>query len=120
MINLINRCLVLSLMSKDNNDVSDKDLDKDVSDNDVSKDGFLLEQDKLNCIGCGACVAVAPDFWVFDNDGKVSIIDGKVRDDGWLEKIIEKKDVKQNVEAAESCPVNIIHLKSLKDDKKLV
>ena len=106
-------------MSKFNDKSDGKDMNKDVSDN-GSGDGFLLEQDKLNCIGCGACVAVSPDFWVFDDDGKVSIVGGKVKNDGWLEKIIEKKDVKQNVEAAESCPVNIIHIKSLKDDKKLI
>jgi len=40
-----------------------------------------LEHDRPNCIGCGACVAVAPDFWEMDDDGKANIIKGKRKPD---------------------------------------
>ena len=81
---------------------------------------YLLEQDRLNCIGCGACVAVAPDHWEVSEDGKVSITNGKTRQDGWEEKPISKQELQENVEAAESCPVSVIHITSTKDGKKLI
>jgi len=85
------------------------------------KKKYKLEHDRPNCIGCGACVAVAPDHWEMHDDGKSDIIKCKSRkEDGWQEKDIEEKDFKENMEAAESCPVNVIHLKKLKDDEKLI
>ncbi|MCC7574511.1 ferredoxin [Candidatus Woesearchaeota archaeon] len=93
-----------------------KDEDVDLSDDKQ----FLLELDRLNCIGCGACVAVSPDFFELGDDGKVNILEGSERQDAWYEKKISKQDFKVNVEAAESCPVSVIHIKSLKDDKKII
>ncbi len=80
---------------------------------------YKLEQDHPNCIGCSACVAVAPDYWEMGEDGKASIIKCKTREDKWEEKDIEQKDLQQNKEAAESCPVNVIHITS-DDGKKLI
>lgn len=85
-----------------------------------SEKKYKLEHDRENCIGCGACVAVAPDHWEMNDDGKTDIIKGTERKDGWQEQDISEKDFKENMEAAESCPVNVIHLKKLKDDKKLI
>ncbi len=100
-------------------EMSDKqDLAKDKNDN--GGNTILLEQDKLNCIGCGACIAVAPDHWEFSEDGTVSIIDGKKRQDAWEEKNISKPELQENMDAAESCPVNVIHLTSIKDGKRLI
>jgi ferredoxin len=81
---------------------------------------YKLEQDHENCIGCGACVAVAPDYWKMADDGKASIIKCKVREDKWEEKEIEQKDLQHNKEAAESCPVNVIHITTLDDNKKII
>lgn len=81
---------------------------------------YKLEQNHPDCIGCGACVAVAPDFWEMVDDGKASIIKGTLREDKWEEKEIEGKDMQQNKEAAESCPVNVIHLTSVEDGKKII
>lgn len=94
-------------------------VDNEKTENELDE-GFLLEQDRLNCIGCGACVAVAPDHWEMADDGKVSIIGCKTRSDGWEEKVISKEEVDVNMEAAESCPVSVIHLTSRKDNKKLI
>lgn len=81
---------------------------------------YKLEHDKPNCIGCGACEAVAPDFWEMNDDGKSDIINGKERDDEWQELDISEEAFEQNKEAAESCPVNVIHLKRLKDNQKII
>jgi len=81
---------------------------------------FLLEYDRPNCIGCGACAAVAPEFWEMHDDGKSDIKGGKTRDDKWQELEIEGKDFEANKQAAESCPVNVIHLKKKDTDEKII
>ncbi len=51
--------------------------------------------DKDNCIGCGACVSIAPEIFFFDEDG-----------------LAEAKDVsvpkESGIQALESCPTNTI------------
>ncbi len=79
-----------------------------------------IEHDKPNCIGCGACAAVAPDFWEMDGDKshlKKSSEGGPYAGGEVLD--IEDKDKEKNMEAAQSCPVNVIHLKD-KDGKQLI
>jgi ferredoxin len=81
---------------------------------------YLLEHDRPNCIGCAACAAVAPDFWEMSEDGKSDIIGCKKRDDEWEELEISEKNFSENKEAAESCPVNVIHLKDKKTGEKII
>lgn len=59
--------------------------------------------DKNLCLGCGACVAVAPKTFKLGDDGKAEVIDlpaGKAGPVGDDEKTIK--------EAIDSCPVNAI------------
>ena len=76
---------------------------------------FKIEHDRPNCIACGACAAVTPQFWEMSPaDGK-SDIKGSERimngSEIILEKLqIEEKDFTTNKEAADACPVNVIHL----------
>ncbi|MAG16032.1 ferredoxin [Candidatus Woesearchaeota archaeon] len=81
---------------------------------------FLLEHDRAECIGCGACAAVCPLFWEMNDDGKSDIKGGKNRDDGWQELEIDEKDFEANKQAAESCPVNVIHLKKKDSNEKII
>ena len=53
-----------------------------------------------NCIGCGACTAIASDFFEFSDEGYATPIKEEV------EEITD--DVK---EAAEGCPVSAIEIK---------
>ncbi len=69
---------------------------------------FKIQHERDICIGCGACVAVAPDFWVMNEDGKSEIIEGKTILSNTQE--IEMDDLGSNKEAAEVCPVNCIHI----------
>lgn len=78
-----------------------------------------LEHDREECIGCGACVAIHPEGWEMADDGKSDITNSKMREDGWEEKTLEsEEDFELHKEAAESCPVNCIHLE--KDGKKII
>lgn len=71
---------------------------------------FKLLHDRTNCIGCGACAVIADKFWEMNDDGKSDIINGVDRPDKWQEKQIPESDFELNLEAAESCPVEVIHI----------
>ncbi|MBT4384645.1 ferredoxin [Candidatus Peregrinibacteria bacterium] len=72
---------------------------------------YKIKHDRPNCIGCTACANVAPDFWeMSDVDGKSDIIDGERKPDGCEVLDISEGDFKANMDAAEACPVNVIHL----------
>ena len=86
---------------------------------DVSKK-YIIEHDRPNCIGCAACAAVAPDFWTMNEDGKSDIVGCKNRDDEWEELDIGEKDYQVNKEAADSCPVNVIHIKNKETGEKII
>ena len=81
---------------------------------------YKIRHDRPGCIGCAACAAVAPDFWEMDPDGKSNIKNGKRLENGQEEKDIEEKDFEQNKEAAESCPVNVIHLTDKEKEEKII
>ncbi|MBI5036431.1 ferredoxin [Candidatus Micrarchaeota archaeon] len=77
-----------------------------------------IRHNRENCIGCSACAGVAPDFWEMGADGKSDLVGGTEREDGSVEKEIEDKDLAANMEAARSCPVNVIHV--FKGSDKLI
>lgn len=53
-------------------------------------------------------------------DGRSDIIGSKKTEDGWEELDIEEKDLDKNQNAAESCPVNVIHLIEIGSGKQLI
>ena len=86
---------------------------------------YKIEHDRPNCIGCSACAAVSPEFWTMDecNDGKSDIKKEKGTknlENGWEELDIDDKDYAQNKEAADACPVNVIHIKNLESNEKII
>lgn len=81
---------------------------------------FKIEYDRPKCIGAGACVAVAPKQWVMNNDDfQADLIGGSKRDESWFELEIEEADFAANAEAADVCPVKIIHILDLQTGAKL-
>ena len=86
----------------------------------VTKGKHQIQHDRPNCIGCAACAAISPDFWVMNEDGKSDIVNSKMREDGWEELDIEDKDFEINKEAAESCPVNVIHIINKETGDKII
>lgn len=62
---------------------------------------FKITQDRDACIGCGACAAVCPDNWKMASDGKSKPVKTQV------------DDISCNKQAADSCPVQCIHIKKL-------
>src|SRR3990167_1078694 len=91
-----------------------------VSEQQESSKKYQLQHDRPNCIGCAACAAVAPDFWTMHEDGKSDIVGCKKRDDEWEELDIEEKNFQANKEAADSCPVNVIHIVNKETGEKII
>lgn len=81
---------------------------------------FQIQHDRPNCIGCAACAAVAPDFWEMNEDGKSDIIGSVKKKDETEELDIGEKDFAANKEAADSCPVNVIHIVNKETKEKLI
>jgi ferredoxin len=58
---------------------------------------FKIKQNIDACIGCGACVAICPENWEFDN--------GKAKP-----KKTELSEIGCNKSAADACPVKCIEI----------
>jgi len=73
-----------------------------------------LIQERWKCIGCGACAAVADEFWEMAGDGKsqmkVKHTAKKTKDGDVHEGDITAAQVAPNEEAVNVCPVNCIKL----------
>lgn len=65
-------------------------------------------QEREKCIGCGACAAVCSKYWEMEEDGKATLKGSKKNQDGNYE--LEVKKIECNQDAADSCPVQIIHI----------
>jgi len=65
--------------------------------------------ERQKCIGCGSCTALCPKYWEMAEDGKVHLLNSKTNPKtGNDEREVEK--IECNKEAAEACPVEIIHI----------
>ncbi|MGN0601105.1 MAG: ferredoxin [Oscillospiraceae bacterium] len=58
-----------------------------------------VKVDKEGCISCGICVNTCPDVFEFDDDDKSTVI-----------KEPEEYEEDEVRDAAESCPVSVIHI----------
>ncbi len=68
---------------------------------------------KNDCISCGACAAICPNFWEMDEEGMANLKGSKQDGEQW-ELIIGTEDAKaQNQEAADACPAQIIKIEDV-------
>lgn len=66
---------------------------------------------KKDCISCGACAAISPELFEMDEGGLAELKGSHtVNDHQELKVNVEQKAAGQ--EAADVCPVNIIHVKN--------
>jgi len=69
---------------------------------------IILERKK--CIGCGSCQAVCPKYFELIEDGKSRLV-GSEEDVKTGNEELEVKEADCITDAAEACPVQIIHIK---------
>ena len=70
------------------------------------------------CIGAFACVAAEPKEWAENEDNKADLVEGI--HEGEEVYIKELDDLGNNLEAAQSCPVNCIHIIDQQTGKRLI
>ena len=60
---------------------------------------YKIVQFKKDCISCGACAAICPEFWEMDSEGMAHLKESKEVDNHW-ERIINTEDARaRNQEA---------------------
>jgi ferredoxin len=68
---------------------------------------------KDECISCGACAAICPEFWEMDDEGMAHLKESTKVEDHW-ERTIDTEDARaSNQEAIDACPVAIIKLEKI-------
>ncbi len=70
----------------------------------------LLIHNKKECISCGACAAISPEFWYMDEEGLAHVKGSVAVNTHWEKKIDSEAEKVQHEEAASVCPVNIIKI----------
>ena len=76
--------------------------------------------DRENCIGAGPCTTFSVNWKVDpERDGKATF---KGMGEGIKELIVEidERELKKELLAAKSCPVNVIHIEEVKTGKRLI
>ncbi|MFH1591484.1 MAG: ferredoxin [archaeon] len=81
---------------------------------------FKINHNRPDCIGCAACAAVAPETWEMKDDGKSSIIGGSTDDKEWEHMDFPEEQFEKQKEAADSCPVNVIHIIDKDSDEQII
>ena len=82
---------------------------------------YKVEYDREGCIGVAACAAVDPDNWEIVEDGKADLKGGKDNPETKMSEIeIDEDQLEIFKEAAESCPVNVIHIIDKQTGKRII
>ncbi len=71
--------------------------------------GYKIIHEKEGCIGCGACVAICPDYWQMKDNKKSFLKGSKKTKEGNYELELDEPGCNKAAEA--SCPVGVIHAK---------
>ena len=77
-----------------------------------------IQHDRPNCIGCAACAAIDPKNWVMHEDGKSDLVKSEDFNTGWQRREIKEEEFKDTMDAADACPVNVIHVIEKEVDSK--
>lgn len=82
---------------------------------------YKVVYDRVNCIGAAACAAAQPKFFSMKDDGKADLINAKPKENNDVQELeITEKELGALKEAADACPVNVIHITELKTNKKII
>ena len=67
-------------------------------------------QQRVNCIGCNACVEAADYRWrISTKEGKCTLVGG-IEKRGFYSVKVNDDELEDNLRAAKNCPVNIIQI----------
>ena len=73
---------------------------------------YVIELDREGCIGAASCTLASKIYKINNDDQKVDITDAQKNDDNTTQTIeINADELDQHVEAAQSCPMNVLHIR---------
>ena len=81
---------------------------------------YRIEYDRDGCIGAAACVAVKPESWSLAEDGKADLKDAKEVEEEKFVLEFDEDELEAHLEAAQGCPVNVIHIIDQKTGKRVI
>jgi len=70
----------------------------------------VIDHDYDGCIGCGSCAALCEENWEMDDDNKA--VPKKTK--------LEETEFESNKEAADCCPVNVIHIVDTETGERII
>lgn len=79
---------------------------------------YKLVYEVEGCIGAGPCAAVSPKQWTLDEQRKAHAKNAEVQN-GKETKEFDEDELEEHMNAAVSCPVNVIHIFDQKTGKQL-
>lgn len=80
---------------------------------------YKIVYERVNCIGAAVCVAVLPKYWEMDPDGKANMLTS-VKTGDVYELELDEGEIEAMKQAAEGCPVNVIHITNLDTGEKII
>jgi len=80
---------------------------------------YKIVYERVGCIGAAVCVAVNPARWELDGDSKANLLGG-VKNGDSFELELDESEIEQMKQAAEGCPVNVIHITNLDTGQKII
>lgn len=80
---------------------------------------YKVTYDRSGCIGAGTCVAAHEKRWQMNDDGKADFLGAESKGEEQFELIIEEEELQKMKDAAEACPVNVIHIED-ETGKKII
>ena len=85
------------------------------------KKRYKIVYDREGCIGAAACVAAYPERWNLMDDGKADVKDGTKNDDNTVQELeFTEEEFQKMMDAAQACPVNVIHIVDLETGERLI
>lgn len=79
-----------------------------------------IQHNRPGCIACGACAAIAPEFWEMDEKDGMSNLKNCEKVGDQEHRLITDDEFEANMEAAECCPVNVIHIIDKETGEELI
>ena len=76
----------------------------------MAENKYRIIYDRSGCIGAASCAAAAPQNWIMADDGKADLVT----------KEITEAELQENMDAAESCPVMVIHIENIETGERLI
>ncbi len=79
---------------------------------------YKIIYNRKDCIGAAACVAMSEKYWRMNNDNKADLKSGILNQEtGFYELEISEENLNEALESARVCPVEVIMIEKIENNK---